>query len=685
MLTSVSTPTHALMSSSPTDAARAAASGSSGAARRDTHATRTALVAAAIALLVVFGADRWAAARAEARARAEVRAEMLPRVDALRSAAIRGVSLLSALVSFTESRRDRAQFDAEFPTFAQGVFAERGLRALQFIERGRIVVVWPLPGNEAALGFDLTRHPDSLVRADLVRSMASTTVTFTGPVELVQGGLGVLVRQRVRERPGFPELASVVLDVNGLLAAAGIPDTTGALALEVMGRTGWIAGDPAGSAVAPETLAVGTGASFAVLAAPAAGWAAATAPARRVVRIVLALVVLAAALVGWLIGRRRDRLEGEMRRSSTALRLVMSANRLGGWEEEVRSGRVRWNPTMDDLLGGMRAGAPSGVERLLGALEPVDAARLRASMERARAGGAEEFLEEVRLRVAGGQPRWMLVLGGLVRDADARPARLVGVVADASEQRALEERVRHSQRLEALAKLAGGVAHDFNNLLGAIVGYAEFARARAAELPAADAEILNADIDQLVTNADRGARLTEQLSTFSRRSDAERGPLDVSAAAAELTPTLERLLAGRARLERDLAPGLPRVLMDAEQFAQVLINLVVNARDAMPETGTIRVRTSLLADAAARASDLPPGRWISVEVEDEGTGIPGNVRARIFEPYFTTKPIGSGTGLGLSVVHGIVDASGGSVVVRSVEGAGTTFLVLLPPVEGRSA
>ncbi len=205
MLTSEATPTPAQMSPSTTRAATrasvpATAGGAPGAARRDTHATRTALIAAALALVVVFGADRWASARAEARARAEVREVMLPRVDALRSAAIRGVSLLSALVSFTDSRRDRAQFDSEFPTFARGVFAERGLRALQFIEDGRIVVVWPTPGNEAAVGYDLAQHPDPRVRVDLASAMMSSAVTFTGPVDLVQGGLGVLVRQRLRDR-----------------------------------------------------------------------------------------------------------------------------------------------------------------------------------------------------------------------------------------------------------------------------------------------------------------------------------------------------------------------------------------------------------------------------------------------------------------------------------------------------
>lgn len=644
---------------------------------------RSALVAAALAMVAVVGADRWADRRAESRARAEVRAVMQPRVDALNSAAIRGVSLLSALVSFADSRRDRAAFDAEFPTFAQGVFAERGLRALQFIERGRIVVVWPMPGNEAALGYDLSQHPDARVRADLERSLNSAAPTFTGPVELVQGGLGVLVRQRLRARPGYPELASVVLDVDGLLAAAGIPDTSGQLAVEVIDGNGrWVAGAPAGSAVAPETLEVGAGGGFGVIVAPAGGWATATARARRLVRGVLLLFVLAAALVGWIIGRSRDRLEGEMRRSSTALRLLMSANRMGGWEEELRSGRVRWNATMDELLVGARVGPGAGVERLLGALEPVDAGRLRASMERARTGGAEEFLEEVRVRVAGGEARWMLAMGGLVRDADGEPLRLVGVLADASEQRALEERLRHSQRLEALAKLAGGVAHDFNNLLGAIVGYAEFARSRAEELPPADAAVLRGDLDQLVANAERGARLTEQLSTFSQRAGAERERLDVSTGVADFAPTLERLLAGRARLVCDLAPGLPGVLMATEQFTQVLMNLIVNARDAMPHRGTILVRTSFVPEDGPRPAEVPAGRWVCVEVQDEGVGIPREVRERMFEPYFTTKPTGSGTGLGLSVVHGIVDAAGGLVAVRSIEGSGTTFLVLLPPHGG---
>jgi signal transduction histidine kinase len=675
-----------MSTSPPRDAVRAPANAAAGAGLGDTHAGRTALVAAALALVVAVGVERLAAWRTDDRARAEVREAVLPRVVALRSATPPGASVLTALASFTDSRRDRAQFNAEFPTFAQGVFAERVMRAVQFLEDGRVTLVWPMPGNEAVLGYDVARNPEARIRADFARAMTRDGPTFTGPVGLVQGGLGVLVRQRLRARPGFPELVAVVLDVPGLIAASGIPDASGALALEVLDGNGrWVGGLPPGSAVRPETVVVGAEVNLTLLVAPSAGWAAATRATRNVVRGTLLLLVLAAGVVGWLIGRRRDRLEREMRRSSTALRLVMSVNRMGGWEEQIRSGRVQWNPTMDELLVAERGEAHRGVERLLRALDPGDAARLRTSMERARSGAAEEFVEEVRLRLADGSSRWMLALGGLVRDDDGRPMRLVCVLADGSEQRALEDRVRHSQRLGALAKLAGAVAHDFNNLLGAIMGFAEFARQRAAELPRGDAEQVRADLDQLVANAERGARLTEQLSTFSRRASAERGPLDVSACARELAPTLEQLLAGLATLEWDLAPALPPVLMDREQFSQLLINLAVNARDAMPERGTIRIRTVLVPDAVPRPADLPAGRWVCLEVEDQGVGIPRDVRARIFEPYFTTKPLGRGTGLGLSVVHGIVDGAGGSVVVRSVEGGGTTFVILLPPHDARGA
>lgn len=656
---------------------------------RGTHATRSTLIAAVGTLAVALVADRWYAARAAAHARAEVRATAAVHAEALRSSTTRELSLLLALVSFTESRRTRAELDAEFPTFARGVFSEQGLRALQLVEAGRIVHTWPLEGNEAAIGYDLTMHPDARVRADFERARTSEAVTITGPIALVQGGVGLLVRQRIASRPGFPDLAAVILDVPRLVAAAGIPDPTTGLRMELRDRSGrWFSGDREGSAAAPESLAVATpDGDFRLLAAPVEGWAARTAPSQRRWRGGMALLVVLASVIGGLVGRRRDRLEAEMTRSSTALRLVMGQLRMGGWEEDLVSGSIRWNAAMGDLIGPRVSADAAGLAELIDLIDPLDRERFRAALAGARAGRTDEFIEEVRV---GGAPhaggRWLLVVGSVTRGTAGMPTRLTCVMADAGEQRALEERLRHAQRLEALAKLASGVAHDFTDVLSAVLHAATSARERAGGLPESDSASVREDIDHVIATAHRGSRLTEQLFSFSRgwRSDAP--PLDVVAGVTELVPTLERLVGSHLRIVHDSPPGPLWVRLDGGQFAQVLINLVVNARDAMPSGGTIRVRARLLdALETARPVDAPPGRWALIEVQDEGTGIPDAVRERIFEPYFTTKTEGRGTGLGLSVVIGIVEAAGGSVTVSTAHAQGTTFHLFLPADPGGPA
>jgi len=652
---------------------------------RLSHAARAMLLTVGFALLGAVAVDRWYARRLEERARMEIRSLATARRNALVSAATRDVGLLGVLVAFSDSRRSRAQLDAEFPTFVQGVLSGRGLKALQLVQDERIVSVWPLEGNERAVGLNVGQHPDARMREGFERAMEEGRTSITGPVPLVQGGIGLIVRQRLKPRAGFPDLAAVVLDVHELLHEAGIPDPSAGIRLEMLDRSGrWFAGDPTGTAAMPETISVMTGdGEFRLLAAPTIGWRAHSARWQSAMRAVLALILAAAGMVAWLVGRRRDYLEAEVLRSSTTLELVMKASRMGGWEEELATGVVRWSTTIDAIIGRQGGTAEGGIGRLADAVDPSDRTRLSNALARARGGETPGFLEEVRIRTSSGEKRWVLVMGDVGRDGTGRPVRIVGIVADATERRALEDRVRHAQRLEALGKLAGGVAHDFNNLLTAISAFGEFAHARADELPPDVAELVRADLDHVIATAHRGGALTEQLATFSRRRGAERTPLDVNAAIADLVPTLERLVAAPVRIETMLAPDIPRVLMDPGQLTQVMLNLVVNARDAMPEGGRVLVRTALLEDDdAARPLGTPAGRWVLVEVLDEGVGMSAEVRERIFEPYFTTKPMGRGTGLGLAVVYGLVESAGGSVTVWSVEGEGTSFRVLLPPAVG---
>ena len=244
------------------------------------------------------------------------------------------------------------------------------------------------------------------------------------------------------------------------------------------------------------------------------------------------------------------------------------------------------------------------------------------------------------------------------------PGRHLFVLRDMTERRELEERLRQSQKMEAIGQLAGGVAHDFNNLLTVISGYAHMARRHVGVGPGSP------ELAEIVHAADRAAELTRQLLAFARQQVLAPAPLDLNEVARGLIPMLGRLIGEDVRIAMLAGPGLPRVLADRAQVEQVIINLAINARDAMPSGGTLSIETS------AGVLD----EFVCLSVTDTGTGIEPAVLERIFEPFYTTKEIGLGTGLGLATVHGIVTQSGGHVRVSSEPGHGSTFSVYLPAV-----
>jgi signal transduction histidine kinase/ActR/RegA family two-component response regulator len=238
-------------------------------------------------------------------------------------------------------------------------------------------------------------------------------------------------------------------------------------------------------------------------------------------------------------------------------------------------------------------------------------------------------------------------------------------------QEAMQRQLHAAQRLESIAVLAGGVAHDFNNLLTVILG-------TLGIMTASDADE-RALLDEAMDAARRGAQLTRQLLALARRQPMELAPTDVAARLRSVLGMARRLLPESIAIESEIADGLPPVLADPSQLDQVFLNLLVNARDAMPDGGRLLVR------AGAEAAEEAPGRVLRVAVSDDGVGMPPEVLDHVLEPFFTTKPAGQGTGLGLSVAVGIVEQHGGKVRVRSSPGAGTTFDVLLPAFEGEAA
>jgi hypothetical protein len=240
------------------------------------------------------------------------------------------------------------------------------------------------------------------------------------------------------------------------------------------------------------------------------------------------------------------------------------------------------------------------------------------------------------------------------------PGRHLFVLRDVTERVKLEDQLRQAQKMEAIGQLAGGVAHDFNNLLTVIGGYSEIARRRIGAGPGAT-ELLEVE-----RAAERASQLTRQLLAFSRQQVLDPHPLDLGEVAAGLLPMLRRLIGEDIEIAMLAAPGLPSVLADRSQVEQVILNLSVNARDAMPSGGTLTIET--------RTAD----ERVALIVTDTGVGMTSETLEHIFEPFFTTKTVGEGTGLGLATVHGIVNQSGGEVLVYSEPGLGTSFKVYLP-------
>lgn len=284
--------------------------------------------------------------------------------------------------------------------------------------------------------------------------------------------------------------------------------------------------------------------------------------------------------------------------------------------------------------------------------------------------------QESRPGGTSAQQCWVLVSKIPLRDAASRPVGLLCVTRDISENKRLEQQFHQSQKMEAIGRLAGGVAHDFNNILTAILGYSELIGNDPA-LPTG----LRGGLQEINAGALRAAALTGQLLAFSRKQTVEPTPINLNDVMLKLEKMLHRLIGENIALRSRLDAGLPLAKADRGQMEQVIVNMVVNSRDAMPKGGHLTIETRAMdLDAAfvARYPDLKPGPHVRISITDDGVGIPREIQQNIFEPFFTTKGQGKGTGLGLATSYGIIKQNGGHVTVYSEPGSGTTFNIYLP-------
>ena len=380
----------------------------------------------------------------------------------------------------------------------------------------------------------------------------------------------------------------------------------------------------------------------------------------------------------------RKRIEEELRSRQDMLDLAQKAARAVAidWYIDARDGEHRWSAELETMFGltpGTYDGTFEGWKRLV---HPDDWPSVREAVHRANETG--EVAAEYRVIHPGGAVRWVQTKGRMLFDAQGQPKRLVGFLLDVTERRAaedelrrLERQLRQAQRLEAMGTLAGGIAHDFNNILGAILGYGEMALRDASK-----GSRLRRDLDSIMVAGERGRALVDRILAFSRSGVGERIAVHVEGVVREALELIAAKLPDGITIDTQLQSGRAAMLGDPTQVHQVLMNLATNAIQAMATAGgTLRVSLNVVqldAPRAATTGTIGAGEYVVLAVADSGTGIAKEIIERIFDPFFTTKEVGVGTGLGLSLVHGIVSEVGGAVDVESTVGQGSVFTVYLP-------
>jgi PAS domain S-box-containing protein len=375
--------------------------------------------------------------------------------------------------------------------------------------------------------------------------------------------------------------------------------------------------------------------------------------------------------------------EAALTASEERLRLAIEGAELGTWDYDLVTKELVWNTHLYRMFG-FEPGTPLTRDMVRERAVPEDLPAIERAVERAKVEHAPYHIEHRITRADDGSQRTLSVLGRYLFNDEGKAIRLLAIVTDVTERRQLEQRVRQSQKLDALGTLAGGIAHDFNNILSILRGNLLLIE---ADLPP-DHPIAPA-ISEMSRACSRARDLVRQILTFGRQQEQDRKVIQLGDVVLEALKLLRSTIPANVDIRSRIAPDLPSVLADATQIHQVIMNLGINSSHAIgraPGTITVDVDEAHIdANSAAHSPDLHEGHYVRLRFGDSGSGMTAEVLERVFEPFFTTKPQGTGTGLGLAVVRGIVKSHDGAITVYSEPGKGTQFHLYFPVVEGTSA
>jgi two-component system cell cycle sensor histidine kinase/response regulator CckA len=385
----------------------------------------------------------------------------------------------------------------------------------------------------------------------------------------------------------------------------------------------------------------------------------------------------------------RKRSEEELRRSEERLELALKGADLGLWDWNLKSGRAVWDERSLAMLGYKPGEIEPNLRAVKDSVHSEDWPKLAEALKANLEGRLSTFDLACRFRSESGEWRWILSQGKIVAyGPDGKPWRMAGTSLDITERKQAEQereslraQLVQAQKMEAIGTLTGGIAHEFNNLLTVVLGYTELLLAEKNESDAG-----YEDLEKIGYAAHRGAELVRDLLAFSRKSEMNPAPVNLNREVEHVKKLLDRTLSRTIEIDLNLSDELKAVKADSGQIRQVLINLALNASDAMPHGGTLTIDTANTSqEGCAGPTGAMPDDCVLVTVSDTGIGMDQEVVKRIFEPFYSAKGLAYKTGLGLAVVHGIIEQHGGRITCDSLPGQGTTFRVCLPAMEATAS